>query len=929
MTAGAIPSLSPLEQRVAGVVAETLKISVDVIWPNESFAALGMDSLGAVETTAALEDELGIELPVTVMHEYPDLQSLCAFIESGLMTRAPDALECMLADTVLARDIRPIRSGTGQAARSTLAARSVLLTGATGFVGAHLLRTIADETDALIHCLVRPGPGNPAARLRQQLERYGAWSPTLSRRIAVVQGDLGASRLGLSRDAYQQLAGAVDVVYHAAADVNWVRSYDALRSTNVLGTVEVLRFACTGAPKPVHFLSSVAVCHSTTGPRTVDERTNPLEAIDGLRLGYAQSKCVAEALVREAGARGLPVTILRSSLVTGESAHGRSNEDDLVSRFIAGCIAMRAAPDLDWRMDCVPVDEVVSSIFRLSLKHDHGMTVAHLAADRPRHWRECVLWMRLRGYDVELIPYREWMEVLRATDGAHNPLHALRSFFLHTFAADGDLTLPELFEEPRRARVLHASTRRALAGLHVSPRPIGPRLLARYFDDLERTGTIPRPPDQGCHPEEAGAKRPATEGSLSCQGSSPWSPAEEPRPTALMSSLTDALAGPLADRSLRLESISLASIETDDSIVAELTSWRTRRVTQPGLYSATLSVVAPDGDRRAIKLFVKSKVADTDVIDVAQAVAALASPALGQTVEQFRDHLGFTRCHVRELALYEHPDPRLRSHMPGVLAVHRNDGASQWMLALESIDDARIMNAVDDCKRWNDEAIEAAIVGLARIHAVGFERGTGEALSAATWSAPRRNAHQRVAMAPLWSALATHACERSSSWSGRDLRDLRSVHDRLVGDVGSWARALDVSRQTLIHNDFNPRNIAIRGTPGALTLCAFDWELATMGVPQRDLAELLSFVLPVDAPSSTIAHWVTRHRVLLEQETGTCFRADAWDIGFRAALCDLLVDRLASYAMIDRIRSQTFLPRVVRSWWNVYRHYPWIPMSSS
>lgn len=905
MTAGAIPRLSPLQRRVADVIAATLRIPVDIIWPNEPLAAIGMDSLGAVEATAALEDELGMELPATLLLEYPDLESLCAFLERGTTARVPDVLERMLADSVLPREIRPAGWRVGVDARRTRDAQSVLLTGATGFVGAHLLRTLADETNTVIHCLVRPGAGDPAARVRRQLERYGLWSPTLGQRIAIVAGDLAAPRFGLSRDDYQRLAGDVDAVYHAGADVNWVHNYDALRSANVGGTVEVLRFACTGAPKPVHFLSSVSVCHSTTGPRVADELTNPLDSIDGLRLGYAQTKCVAEALVRAAGARGLPVTILRSSLVTGDSMHGRSNADDLVSRFIAGCIAMHAAPDLDWRMDCVPVDEAVSSIVRLSLAHDAGVSVAHLTADRPRHWRECVLWMRLRGYDVELMPYRQWMDVLRATGGERNPLHTMRSFFLHTIAAEGDLTLPELFEESRRACVTNTDTRRTLHALLVSPRPIGARLLARYFDDFERTGSIPRPPATAV---------------TSCAKTH----TEENRPPALVSSLTDALAPWLAERSLRIESIVLASIETDDSVVAELTSWRRGRTASIGLYSAALMVVGPDGERREVKLFVKSKPVDRDVIDVAEAVAALASSELGHAVTQFREHLGFTRCHVRELGLYAHSDPRLRRHTPAVIAMHHDDPSGQWIVALESIDDAYIMNAAGDCAAWTDEAIDAAVAGLAQIHAVGFDRR--EELAAASWSAPRRDAHQRVAMTPLWSALATHACEQSSSWSDPVLR---LVHQQLASDVGPWARALDVSPQTLIHNDFNPRNIAIRGHPGALTLCAFDWELAAIGVPQRDLAELLCFVLPVDAPPSMIAHWVNRHRVLLERETELSFRPDAWDIGFRAALCDLLVDRLASYAMVDRIRRQAFLPRVAAGWTNLYRHYPWIPVMAS
>ena len=640
-------------------------------------------------------------------------------------------------------------------------------------------------------------------------------------------------------------------------------------------------------------------------------------------MGYAQSKCVAEALVREAGARGLPVTILRSSLVTGDSVQADRTRTISMSRFIAGCIRCDAAPDLDWRMDCVPVDEVASSIVRLSRAHESGVTRRTSRGGSPTPLA------RVRALDAAArlrrraaFPTTSGWTYSARHDVTRNPLHTLRSFFLHAVAAEGDLTLPELFEESRRAHVLNATTRHALNGLQVAPQPVGARLLARYFDDLERTGAIPPPPRSCGHPEEAGAKRSATEGSLSRQGSSPTLACSRSDHTALLSSLTDSLHGWLADRALRIESLSLAPIETDESIVAELTASRAGHAARTGLYSARIDVVGPGDDRRKLKVFVKSKAADRDVIDVAQAVAALASRALGQTVAEFRDHLGFTRCHVRELALYSHPDPRLRRHMPSALAVHRDDDMGEWMLALESIDDAHIMNAADDTSRWSDEAIDAALVGLARIHAVGFERR--EELSAASWSAPRRDAHQRVAMTPLWSALATHACERSSAWSDSVLRN---AHEQLVADVGSWARALDVSPQTLIHNDFNPRNIAIRGKPGALSLCAFDWELATMGVPQRDLAELLCFVLPVDCPATRIAHWVERHRALLERETDLSFRADAWDIGFRAALCDLLVDRFAFYAMVDRIRCQRYLPRVVRSWANVYQHYPWIPVA--
>jgi acyl carrier protein len=891
VTTSIVAPSTAMRDRLARVIAETLRVSPDQVLPNESFASLGMDSLAAVELTAAIEDEIGVELPLTAVHDFSTLELLCEFIEGGAVSAEPLDRSDMIADAVLAEEIRPDLARLGDAPL-TRDARSVLLTGATGFVGAFLVRALAAETDADIHCLVRPHLGDPGQRLRDHLARYGVWSDALESRVHVVEGDLTLPRFGMSAGEFEQLAAGVDAVYHAAADVNWVGSYRALRPVNVLGTVEVLRLACTGVPKPVHYLSSVSVCHSTSAPRRVDEDLDALTSIDGLWMGYAQTKCVAESLVRAAGERGLTVTIIRPSLITGDRVSGRSNPDDLVSRFIAGCIRMRAAPDLDWRMDCVPVDDVATSVVRLARARQRGVTASHIAATRPRHWRECVLWMRLAGYDVELIPYREWMDILRETSGGDHPLQSLRSFFLQPIATEGRLTLPELFEEGRRTQVSDARTRDVLSMLGHSSQALTTELLSRYFDDYERAGLVP---PSITRPRARRATEP-----------------DAPSLADVMPSLTTSLAQLSDDASIEIESVTLRAAKTNDSIVAELTSWRGE--TRAGLYHADVVVTGRDG-RRTVTLFVKSKPADSQVIEVAESVAALASPALGETVARFRDHLGFTRSHVREVALYADQDPRIRRNTPRVFATRSDDVGRQWLVVMESIGDALATTAGPT---WSNRAIDAAIAGLAQIHAAGFARR--DELAAANWQAPVRDARQRREMIPLWSALATHAFLHSAGWADRRIRQ---THERLVDNVGAWADALDAGPRTLIHNDFNSRNIAVRGDANGLSLCAFDWELATMGAPQRDLAELLAFVLPENASFETIARRVEQHRDLLQREAGTDLDREEWHRGFRAALCELVVDRLASYAMVDRIRAQSFLPRVVRGWNNLFHHYPW------
>jgi len=364
------PDLVPL---VAAAAARWLRLPLDRVGSDVPLARLGLDSLGCVEFGAELETALGIEVPADALVESATIRSLCAAL--GGQVERGSAIDLMRADAELGADIvaRPVAG-----AASLASARHVLLTGATGFLGSTLLDLLLTRTDARVTCLVRPvpAPGTPGER------------------VEIVPGDLTRPSAGLSRDDWGRLVDSVDAVCHVGASINWIAGYDALRDVNVLGTREMLRLAAE-ADASFHFISSVSVCYSTVGPRTADERHHPLDAIDGLHYGYAQSKAVAESLVRQAAARGLRARVYRPALISGDSRTGRFNGDDMLSRLIAGCVRMGAAPDLDWRLDALPVDSVAELI--LALSGDSSGGVWHLAHPQPRHWRECVLWMRLYG----------------------------------------------------------------------------------------------------------------------------------------------------------------------------------------------------------------------------------------------------------------------------------------------------------------------------------------------------------------------------------------------------------------------------------------------------------------------------------------------------------------------------------------------------
>ena len=152
-------------------------------------------------------------------------------------------LEKMRADAVLPADVQPAGACVDGPAGT------VLLTGATGFVGAHLLHALLRDTAAEVICLVRPDRrGGIAERIRLNLQSHGIWEPARAERIHPLEGDLRLPGLGWSERQHETLAEDVDAIYHGGASVNWVQRYARLRAANVGGTLELLRLACRRGP---------------------------------------------------------------------------------------------------------------------------------------------------------------------------------------------------------------------------------------------------------------------------------------------------------------------------------------------------------------------------------------------------------------------------------------------------------------------------------------------------------------------------------------------------------------------------------------------------------------------------------------------------------------------------------------------------------
>ncbi|MEW2259604.1 thioester reductase domain-containing protein [Streptomyces sp. NPDC047869] len=316
--------------------------------PAPAFAPAFADTPPALPAPTAAPGTLPVPSPRTP----PAVTGVPHRTDGDRHSRArPEDLQQILADLALA-DRLPFTD-----VPEPVPPRRILLTGATGFLGSHMLLDLLRHSDAHVYCLVRADDEAAATeRLGEQLRGYRLpWSSEVRRRITVLPGDIRRPRLGLTDERWHTLAHELDSVVGVAAAVDFLRGYQSLRGSNVLGALTLAELAATGRPKPLHHISSIAVFNEV-GITSMGE-DDPLAHIDRLVSGYDQSKWAAEVALRRARDHGLVVTALRPGGIGGHTKTGAYNPQDLSSGLISAFGRFRTVPAFR-HLNAAPVDWV-------------------------------------------------------------------------------------------------------------------------------------------------------------------------------------------------------------------------------------------------------------------------------------------------------------------------------------------------------------------------------------------------------------------------------------------------------------------------------------------------------------------------------------------------------------------------------------------
>lgn len=240
------------------------------------------------------------------------------------------------------------------------------VTGATGFIGKRLVKSLLERRGAVVHFLLRPGSEGKVA----ELLRF--WGVSRNRAVPV-HGDLTGKKLGVSADDLKALKGQVDMVFHLAAVYDLGADEASQVEVNIEGTRNAVEFAKAIDAGHFHHVSSIASAGLYEGVF----REDMFDEAENLDHPYFMTKHESEKIVRKECK--VPWTVYRPAMVVGDSRTGEMDKVDgpyyffkLIQRMRQILPPWMPAVGLEGgRINIVPVDYVVAALETLSHSRAH------------------------------------------------------------------------------------------------------------------------------------------------------------------------------------------------------------------------------------------------------------------------------------------------------------------------------------------------------------------------------------------------------------------------------------------------------------------------------------------------------------------------------------------------------------------------------
>lgn len=352
--------------------------------------------------------------------------------------------------------------------------------------------------------------------------------------------------------------------------------------------------------------------------------------------------------------------------------------------------------------------------------------------------------------------------------------------------------------------------------------------------------------------------------------------------------INDCLAGHIKGKPISKIEIK-GDLTLDNGILTSITQRVNRKLTGFIPLKATLSE-----DHSEKHLLIKSKPLDIEVIKGLHMMAASIDPKLSDLLYEFRKNLEYWNSHKKELNLYEFLDNQNVEDIPDYYGKYIHDEREIYLLFQEFLDKNEIllMDSENSPDAWTDERTKLAINKISTLHHKFSQAENSIELIGVARFEPWKSKPLYKKMIEIIQSQDDHEVFRNLSVFMEELEsDFLGLHIPL----------------TIVHNDYNPRNVAIRKDG---RLCIYDWELAVVNIPHRDIVEFLCFSLPLEFDSQTFMDLLKYH-FEISQNARPNLSWNEWRKGYPYALKEFLVTRAAFYTVSEILMKLKFGDRII------------------